>query len=140
MGTKHVVFDDALKFWEASAYTNFAQGTVASAVLSMGTAGAYLDKVNPPEIWIDWPGLDSAGAATVVLKILSDTNATPTTVLWTSRTFTLAEAQAAFDTNEYYRLPLPISEISTYLMLQIVIAAADLSAGTLYAALGSPER
>jgi len=138
MGTRHVVFDDALKFWEAEAAGTFTVAAHYSATLDLGVGP---DLVNPPEIWIDWPGLDSAGAATFTLSILTGAATAPTTVIWTSRVYTLAEAQAYFDTNETYRLPLPVSDLTgRYIRLNMAVGTAVVSAGTLTAALGSPLR
>ena len=139
MGTRHVVFDDLLKLWEATATTAWTAGNKDSTVIDFG-ASTYVDAINPPEIWIDWPGVNSAGAATTVLVLMSDANATPTTVIWTSRTFTLAETIAFFDTAEYYRLPLPVSELGRYFMLRITVGVATINAGAITAALGSPLR
>jgi hypothetical protein len=145
MGARHVVFDHSLALFDATACTGWTFGsTYPSSVIDLGL---YPDLVNPPEILIDCPGLGSAGALTWQTIIYGGTTASAaTTVLWTSRTYTLAEAILMFDTHEWYRLPVPIGDFTTgttqirSLKLGIAIGTATPNGGTMYAFLGSPQR
>lgn len=133
MGTKHMVFDDSLKLWEAEPAATFTVAAHYSATIDLTTTRTLSG--DNPKIWIDWPGLNSAGAATFTLSILSGAATAPTTVIWTSRVYTLAEAQAFFDTADGYILPIPISDCLQFMRLNMAVGTAVVSAGTLSAAL-----
>lgn len=128
MGAKHVVFDDSLKLWEAEPAATFTVAAHYSASIDLTTTR---DLRRPPAIWLDWPALNSAGAATFTLSVLSGAATAPTTVVWTSRVYTLAEAIAFFDTAENYILPLPMSDLLQFVRLNMAVGTAVVSAGTL---------
>jgi hypothetical protein len=123
-----MVFDDSLKLWEAEPASTFTVAAHYSASIDLGL---LRDKAANPVIWLDWPGLDSAGAATFTLSILSGAATAPTTVIWTSRVYTLAEAQAFFDTAEGYILPLPMCDMLQFFRLNMAVGTAVVSAGVL---------
>ena len=94
------------------------------------------DMVCSMGVAIHWPDIDSGGAATVILVMLSDdTLASPSTVIQTSKTFTLAEAQAAFGGADGYILPVPNAELGDYFMFRITVGDAALTAGVCTAGL-----
>jgi len=145
MGANHAAFDANLAFFAATACTGWTFGsTYPSSVIDLGL---YPDLVNPPEILIDCPGLGSAGFMTWQTIIYGGTSATAaTTVLWTSRTYSLAEAILIFDTDNWYRMPVPIGDLITgttqirSIKIGIAIGTATPNGGTMYAYLGPPQR
>jgi len=87
------------------------------------------DSVASLAIAIDFQGLDSGGAATVVLTVLSSTTATATDVIYTSKTYTLAQAKATFAGTDGYILPLSNAEISNFTRINLAVGVAVLTAG-----------
>ena len=87
------------------------------------------DSVVSLAIAIDFAGLDSAGAATVILTVLSSTTATATDVIYTSKTYTLAQAKATFAGVDGYILPLSNAEISNFTRINLAVGAVALNAG-----------
>jgi len=84
---------------------------------------------------VDFADLGSAGGAKVMLTIRSSTTATATDIIWTSQTFTLAEAQAAFAGADGFIMPIPNSLLSNYTRINFAVTVADLNAGVLNAGL-----
>ena len=124
MGAKHVIFDDSVKLWEAESILTVAAHY--SATIDLTTTR---DLRRVPAIWIDWPGLAITATGTCTLSVLSGAATAPTTVVWTSRVYTVAESIAFFDTAENYILPLPMSDLLQFVRLNMAIGTAAVTAG-----------
>lgn len=135
MPTKHMAFDEELLFWDADA-TLRAAATYHSAVLSLSDLGLDGNSEKHYGVAISWPGVDSAGAATTLLSILSDDTATPTAVIWEDAAdLSLAETKARYQDAERCVLPIPMLLTGDNIRLQIDVDIAALTAGTITAGL-----
>lgn len=123
------IFDESTLLYDAVDTSSWTVSNHDSSIVNLSLYGGY-DALQPPIVQIRWPGITSAGLATAIISIMMDTNATPTTILWVSRTFTLAQMVSFFGDADY-RLHLPVSEMSTYIKIRIAIGTAALTGGTL---------
>lgn len=130
MGSKHKVFDELTLLADGLTTTVYTIATHALTPVQLKGFNQEQAK-GTPKLCIDFFGLDSAGAATIALVILSDNAATPTTAIWTSRTYTLAEAQALFGGVEPFTWNIPLDECGDYIHVTMQVAVAVLTAGEL---------
>ena len=127
MSTK--VMDEETLLYDAEAHTTFTVGTHYSSSVDLGAAD--VDELDAGEIIAKWPGLNSAGAMTVVILIQDSADDSSFATIWTSETFNLAGAQAAFDD---WRFKLPTKDLRRYVRIGVTIGVAVASAGVLTAA------
>ena len=124
MSTK--VFDELTLFYDAEVHGTFTVGVHNSASVDLGAAD--VDELNAGEIIAKWPGLDSAGAMTVVVSIQDSADDSSFATIWSSETFDLAGAKAAFDD---WRFRLPTKDLRRYVRVSVVIGVDVASAGVL---------
>ena len=128
MSTK--VFDDATMFWDAEVAGTFTVATHVSA--SIDLKAVDIDELNPGEIILKWPGLNSGGAATFILLIADSADDSTFATVYTYPSKNLATAQADFAD---FRDKLPSIGLRRYVRLSIAVGTAVVSAGALTAGL-----
>ena len=130
---KFLVLDTLTDFFDKDA-TILAVADYASAQVDI-SGHTSSDDVCTLGVAIQWPGITSAGAAVVTITVLSDSATPPTTVVYTSRAYTLAEAVSFFGGPDGYILPLANVELDTNIIINIGVSVANITGGTLTAGL-----
>ena len=127
------VFDALTLMWDAVSTTVANTWTIAASP-KLSTAvdlkAADIDEESPGTIQLDWQGITSAGAATIVIAVQDSADNVTFATISTSEAY----AKTAVDLLDW-RFPLPTKNLRRYVRLAITIAVADISAGTITAGL-----